>query len=814
MMRESVLYILYRIATIALCGSPYQEPAQVDDLLRHVDVFIGTDRGNTFPGATVPFGMVQLSPIVAAFTKSGYAQTQRLNATTLAGFGLTALSGTGLGAGGDFLLLPAVTAGDLLFSPAASLVHNGQRASPGYYSADVNMYQPFPANFTVRLTAQKRSGMLHIKFKSRQKFKSRHKNFQPANLQPTLLLKLRSPLDNVRDCNASQNSDHAVVASREAFSAQHWNIKHASHAAFETSSPIISFRKMEGACVWQLTFNESVQELFVRVGLSYVDTVGAQGNLYAELGAKSEFDEVWSRARQDWQGALGRAKISASEEVLTRFYSALYHTMLGPTLFSDHDRRFRLGGYGDIMTATFDFYSTFSLWDTYRAEHSLINLLFPELASHFVQSLLTIQKVGGRLPRWVLYGLDTLIMIGYPAVNVISEIALKGLLRHTPDLELDAYQHLLEASKKQVDKGVKIDRLVPILDDVPESMSKALEYAWSDSCLSRLAGKLGDKTSQQHYFGRSQLYRLYYNDNSKMLLPRNVTGSIELAGDTMDKKSVKYYREGTPRGYTFMVPHDVPGLVELFGGEKALEVGLDTYFGGRLRDKTKCRDMETGRLGGHVQGNEPGHHIPYLYNSAGAPWKTQDTVDKLMAMYTTGNDGLPGDDDVGQMSAWFVFSALGFYPVDPCDGTYTVGRPLVEEALLKLERGTLHLAAYNQSLGNKFVSAASWNSGPLQGTSLQHEDLVRGGELLFELNEHPSDFRGKTPRARQSSSTDPAALHEMTLGDDEKGINRIDELPAKMPGGRQIGSARSVMRHRPEDAAAKKSLMRSMQRTA
>lgn len=805
-------------------GAEAKAEAEEEDLASWVNAFIGTDStGNTFPGATLPFGMVQLSPMMTRKAwdyNSGYHRGAGTTASPVFGFSLTALSGTGLNDAGDFIFLPTTESSRVPPPDASSkggrekiptgsvaeLLHDGEKASPGSYSCTLRRHQgagflpPEPSGglMRVELTARLRCGMLRIRFGGEDGPKPR-----------ALILNFRSPQDKLHGMGVTRKAPSLLSATRSSVKTHHCSTDHVAYAAIEANTPIKAFTEV-GKGVYRLDLEEGIEELLVRVGLSHVDEDGALRNLRAELNTW-DFDAVAADARREWNAALGRASIDGSPDVMIRYYSALYHAFLGPTLFSDVDRRYRLGGEGKIVRGDFDFYSSFSLWDTYRAEHPLLNLLFPNLAQHFAKSLLAIKDGGlGRLPRWVLYGKETDCMIGYPAAVMLSEAALKGLLQLesvdgvTHALEIEVLRAAIDTAK-QSEGSYNVDTLSPVGDRVYAGMSKGLEYAWADSCISKLAGRLGQHEQQEHFLKRSRVYRLNFHSGTKMLLPRRCSlngmcggpdeGFVSLLPNRADGLTGQYYVEGTPLQYTFMVPHDVPGLIELFGSKAALQSKLEEYFEqSTFVDASGGRDLETGHLGGHVQGNEPGHHIPYLYNAADAPWKAQETLDKLLAMYTVDSAGLPGNDDVGQMSAWFVLSSLGLYPVDPCDGQYSIGRPLVRRARLQLARGNLTVVVHDQSLINKYVQRMTWNGELLVETDLDHASLIKGGELVFWLGSAPTDFRVPAARTTVAEPLETEAMVDTVV----KGA--LDDVSGAAAG--QVGVQTSVKAHGPEEAVA------------
>eukprot|EP00756_Hemistasia_phaeocysticola_P054437 Hpha_TRINITY_DN30363_c0_g1::TRINITY_DN30363_c0_g1_i1::g.146901::m.146901 len=671
--------------------------------------------------------MVQMTPIMRRVGwkyNSGYHREGVGGQSPLLGFGHTALSGTGLNDGGDFALAPGVAG-------TCDLLHDaGERAEPGFYTASVVCGDH---KVVVSGAATERGGMWRFPGLS------------------IVRLDLSSPLDRLGGGTVEKEGAYSVSSFRRSYPTHHCATQHTAYFWIEANAPVAEVRPSSffdpGALrnrvsSFEIVFNTTgaEEDLLLRVGLSHTDKEGAKRNLARDLHAFGwDFDAVRSAGRKRWNEALSRVAAKAEETIMQRFYTALYHAMLGPTLFSDADGRYSLRP-GKVSVSETPMYSTFSLWDTYRAEHPLLALLFPQMVGDLVQSLLQLAESPStrRLPRWVLFGHETQCMSGYPAAVVIADSIRQGHVEGK--LAEDAF----EASVRTADLEPHVKDGRPIPSQEHASVSRALEAATADACIARAAQHLSHPSEASRFQKRGNAWTSYFHVKSGLLLPRNGENFKFPDPDTPGGG----YEEGTPRQYSFMVPHDAAGLDRhLRAAGKSLEKSLDTYFYSiKFRPLGPGnQDVETGIFGGHTHGNEPGHHTPYLYNAAGVPWKTQKIVDILQEqMYPSGGEGLPGNDDVGQTSAWYVWSALGLYPVDPCGDSFEVGRPLVRSAVISPGgKPALRVEVEGQQASHRFVKELWLDGRQLKTTSVERAVISRAGEkeLKFVMTDEPFDFR-------------------------------------------------------------------------
>ena len=782
----------------------------------YVNVFVGSQKtGNTFPGATLPHGMVQLSPVLQPSARarnglwaysSGYHRPREATESRMYGIGHTALSGTGLNDGGDFLLRPcsAATAAAMPCDRLQRLLHKSERGSPGFYAArivgEANAVELSSWNASshvdLEVAATLRGGLLRATFVG------------SAATRPMMRIDLRSPLDALGDGTVERGQGAGVLVGRRiSTKTHHCGADHGVywHATFEP--PFASFRPVAlepsrsdsgdngdnedrgdnignsrnggstattsaGAAAaapppsaFEVSWDPSADDgrgsrnrtVVVRLAISHVDAAGAVRNAEAELPLVDGFDfgAVASAAAASWDRALSTVSVAAPPRMMRTVYTALYHAMLGPTLLADVDGAYPRSDdvHTPVRGAAHTQYSTFSLWDSYRAQLPLLTLLTPERSSDFVASLLNMAEGEPgcslpQLPRWPLFGYETGCMSGYPAAIVLADASLKGLVSRP------AMERALELSVATADREAYVSEQRAIPAGEPFSVSRGLEYAVADSCIARLARHLANHSCEaslpkielaplatlaDRYSERSRLYRAYYDPAQQLFVPRApFDGSpLPVAPRTYDQVSYhgeRSYEEGTPLQYLFMTPHDVEGLSRLLGGAAALEARLDELFDTSSSfDAAAQPDLESGILGGHCHGNEPGHHVPYLYNAAGRPHKARALLEKLVGMYTDQADGLPGNDDVGQMSAWLFFTTLGFYPLDPCSGVYEIGRPFISAANVSVGPGrTLRVRTEGRATSEAPL-AVYWQGTRLVGTQIPHAQLVRGGTLLFRF---------------------------------------------------------------------------------
>ncbi|HEV2835508.1 MAG TPA: GH92 family glycosyl hydrolase [Pyrinomonadaceae bacterium] len=718
-------------------------PARIvaqQDLTRYVDPFIGTaGHGHTFPGATRPFGMVQLSPdtrLTGWDGCSGYHYSDSI----IYGFSHTHLSGTGISDYGDVLLMPTV--GGVFLnalqngSPekgyASHFQHRNERASPGYYSVRLDDDDIF-----AELTATPRAGLHRYSF--------------PSTSEANIIIDL-THRDKVLDSGLRVTGRNTIVGWRRS---QAWAKNQIVYFTMEFSHPFIGYgiavddklvpnvQEARGKNLKAyFRFNALVaQQVLVKVGISPVDTNGAWLNLAAELAHKS-FEQVKGEAAAAWNEELNKIAVGGgSKAQLTNFYTALYHAMAAPNLFIDVDGRYR-GRDLNIHTAGKDFsnHTVFSLWDTFRAAHPLYAIIDQKRTRDFIKTFLVQYEQGGRLPVWELAGNETDTMIGYHAVSVIADAAAKGIDGFDLEKAFTAMKHSAELRQHR-GLGFYIDNGFIAMEDDRESVSKVLEYAYDDWCIARVARMLGRTDDYRRYLTRAQSYKNVFDPVSGFMRPRSNGGWVE----PFDPREVTLaFTEANSWQYTFFVPQDISGLMQLMGGRRRFLNKLDQLFASESRTTGREQVDITGLIGQYAHGNEPSHHMAYLYNYAGEPWKTQFRVRQIMdQFYKATPDGLIGNEDCGQMSAWYVFSAAGFYPVTPGSSIYAIGSPLFPEVRFRLENGkTFVVRTERVSDRAVYVQLATLNGKPYSKSYLEHRDLMAGGELILRMGSQPNRLWG------------------------------------------------------------------------
>jgi len=739
--------------------------------LRHVDPMIGTQRmGHVYPGATVPFGMVQLSPDTDTIpyavdgkynpgvysTCSGY----QYDDSTIVGFSHTHFSGTGHSDLGDILLMP--TTGPLQMNPGTAIApqsgfrsvfhHKNEKATPGRYEVLLEDH-----GIKAELTATTRVGM--------------HRYTFPRAETGHVILDLVHGIYNHVDKNVwtfvRVENDTLVTGYRQT---NGWGRTRTVYFAMVFSKPIVHYgqqpdaRPTEYRGFWRKfdqtnDFPEMAgrqlrawfdfdmkagEQLQVKVALSCVSTDGALKNMQAEV-PQWDFDRVVHEAEEAWRNELGRIAITSKRpEVLTNFYTAMYHACLSPTVYMDVDGQYR-GLDQNIHTAEgFTNYTTFSLWDTYRALHPLFNIIQRERSSDFVNSMLAHydQSAQRMLPIWSHYANENWCMIGYHAVSVIADAQVKGIIGFDAQHALDACVATAEHRSFE-GLGDYID-----LGYVPEdrsgaSVSKTLEYAYDDGCIAEMARHLGEKEVAKQFKARSTAYRNVFDSLSGFMRPRLADGSFLKMFDPMDTHQEGFI-EGNAWNYGLYVPHQPDELAGMMGGQRRFGEHLDSLFTMELADKyfEKTEDItRDGIMGNYVHGNEPSHHVAYLYNYSDRPWMTGKRTREVMdRMYAPRPDGLSGNDDCGQMSAWYIFSAMGFYPMEPGSDLYEIGSPVVDGATISLPEGKeLRIVVHKQGPRNVYLRSVRLRGERLDRSYLVHGELMAGGVLEFEMS-------AKTPK--------------------------------------------------------------------
>ena len=737
--------------------------AQNSDYSKFVNPFVGTQNmGHTFPGATAPFGMVQLSPETnqqAMFVDGEYnSETYRYCSgyqyedSTIFGFSHTHFSGTGHSDLGDFLLMP--TTGKLNLEPGkvgeegyhSSFSHETEIAEPGYYSVNLE-----DKNIEVELTSTERVGMHRYTFSEKEEahiildLMANIYQHDDKNVWSFLRVENDTLITGYRQTNGwarNKTVYFAMTFSKPIKSYGHKKYNPSGYNGFwRKFDEEHNFPEMAGKNI-RAYFNfdvEEAEEILVKFALSPTSTKGALANLNAEIDHWN-FDLVKHQTKEKWNKELSKIEVkSINKADKETFYTALYHTMLGPIIYEDLDGEYKGLDLNIHHSDGFDNYTIFSLWDTYRALHPLFNIIQVERNTNMIKSMLAHydQSVHKMLPVWSHYANENWCMIGYHSVSVIADALAKG------NIDYDVNRALLASvntSRQSYFDGLG-DYME--LNYVPEdrsgsSVSKTLEYAYNDWCIAQMAIAAGKGSLAAEYTLRSQNFENCYDPKIGFMRPKLADGSWKKEFNPMDTHGQGFI-EGNAWNYGLYVPHQVDQMIKMMGGNETFVAHLDSLFTMEIADEYIANNEDITRdgiIGNYVQGNEPGHHIPYLYNWADAPEKTQERVRMIMdTMYSNGSDGLCGNDDAGQMSAWYVFSAMGFYPVCPGSPDYAIGSPLVKEAKLNFENGnTLIIKAKNQSSENVFVARVELNGNIIDGNILNHFDLKKGGDLVFYMS--------------------------------------------------------------------------------
>ncbi len=768
-LKNICLHGMAYIAILASCSTPAVE----QDYAAYVNPFIGTGgHGHTYPGAVVPNGMIHPSPDTRIYgwdACSGYYTTD----TVINGFSHLHLSGTGCGDYGEILLMPTVgkqqinqkvdvSAKEQSFAAtgaseaqtlpyASRFSHQQEVATPGYYSVFLDTY-----GVKAELTASKRVAM--------------HRYTFPESQEAGFILDIDYALQGQhnRAVEIEVVNDSTLRGYKNTNS---WAWKHDVYFQAVFSKPftcdIVTDSLSQGPAKPMKPIKKALlhfatdkdEQVLVKVALSSVDAVGAEKNL-AEI-PDWNFERVRQEARAEWNRNLKKIDIHTdNEDQRTVFYTALYHTAISPSLFTDLDGRYR-GMDRKIHTASADkpMYTIFSLWDTFRALHPLLTIINPEQNTQFINALLQQYQDGGILPMWELAGNYTGTMIGYHAVPVIvdaymkgdrgfdAQLALKACLRsaeYDTVAPIATTDYLKHAALMPISKYYKNTLGYVPCDKEWESVAKGLEYAYNDWCISELAGALGDAETQQRYAQFGQSYRHYFDPSVRFMRGKDSQGQWRTPfNPRASNHREDDYCEGTAWQWTWFVPQDVNGLVELMGGKEAFIGKLDSLFtaDSALEGEVVSADI-SGLIGQYAHGNEPSHHILHLYNQVGQPWKTQELVDNVLHnQYFNHPDGLSGNEDCGQMSAWYVLNSMGFY--QPCPGkpVYSIGRPLFPEVTIHLPGGkTFRVVAENNSAENKYIASATLNGVTLDQPYFTHQQLMEGGELKFVMTNQPTKW--------------------------------------------------------------------------
>ena len=729
------IYLCLLLTCMLVSCTPTQEKHETDYTL-YVNPFIGTDfTGNTYPGAQAPFGMVQLSPdngLPGWDRISGYFYPD----STIAGFSHTHLSGTGAGDLYDISFMPVTLPYKEAEAPLgihSKFSHEDESAYAGYYQVRLKDY-----NINVELTATERCGIQRYTF---------------PEAQSAIFLNLKKAMnwDFTNDSYIEKVDSVTIQGSR--FSDgwardQHIYFRTRFSKPFEkmeldTTAIIKDNKRIGTAVIARFDFNtKEGEQILVNTAISGTSMDGAAKNLQAEV-PENDFDKYLAETKANWNRQLGKIEVKGdNEDDKVNFYTALYHSMIAPTIYNDVDGTYYGPDKKVHQADDWVNYSTFSLWDTYRAAHPLFTYTEPERVNDMIKSFIAFYEQNNRLPVWNFYGSETDMMIGYHAVPVIADAYLKGIGDFDAEKALNA---CVATANLDSYRGI---RLYKELGYIPYnvtdhynaenwSLSKTLEYAFDDYCIAEMAKKMGKQDIADTFYKRSRNYRNLYNPETSFMQPRDDKGRF-IKGFKADDYT-PHICESNGWQYFWSVQHDIDGLIDLVGGKNRFAEKLDSMFTYHPAADAELPLFSTGMIGQYAHGNEPSHHVVYLFNSIGFNERTQYYVAKVMnELYKNEPAGLCGNEDCGQMSAWYVFSAMGFYPVNPVSGKYEIGTPLFPEMQLHLTNGkTFTVLAPNVNKKNIYIQSTKVNGHPYDKTYITHEQIMSGATVEFEMGSTP-----------------------------------------------------------------------------
>lgn len=715
---------------------------QAGEITKYVNPFIGTGAidgglsGNNYPGATSLFGMIQLSPDTSEAPNWGDASGYDYNRNTIFGFSHTRLSGTGASDLIDITLMPTSSG-----RTSSAFTHDEEKARPGYYQVMLK-----DEGINAELTTTQRNGI--------------HRYQYPAGKDAEIILDMDHSADKGSWGRRIINSqirilnDHAVEGYRIITG---WAKLRKIYFYMEFSSPILTSTLRDGGRVHENTavingtnlhgcfrFGQlNGKPLTCKVALSSVSMENARQNMEQEA-PHWDFDRYVAAADADWEKQLGKIEVKGTEVQKEIFYTALYHTMIQPNTMSDVNGEYMAADYTTRKVANNEtHYTTFSLWDTFRASHPLYTLLEPERVTDFVKSMIRQYEYYGYLPIWQLWGQDNYCMIGNHSIPVITDAILKGI----PGIDMEkAYEAVYNSSvTSHPNSPFEVWEKYGFMPEniQTQSVSITLEQAFDDWCVAQLAAKLNKDADYQRFHKRSEYYRNLFHPKTKFFQSKNDKGEWIEPFDPYQYggNGGHPFTEGNAWQYFWYVPHNIQALMELTGGTKAFEQKLDTFFTSTYKSE-QMNHNASGFVGQYAHGNEPSHHVAYLYNFAGQPWKTQKYVSHILnTLYNNTSSGYAGNDDCGQMSAWYVFSAMGFYPVNPVSGEYEIGTPLFPEMRMHLDNGkTFTVLAPAVNRENIYIRSVKLNGKPYDKSYITHQQIMDGATVEFEMSSEPGEI--------------------------------------------------------------------------
>lgn len=724
------LYTLALGSAFYSCSTAKQDTPQTD-YTQYVDPFIGAaDNGHTFPGACRPFGMIQTSPVTGAVGWR-YCSEYMYADSIIWGFTQTHLNGTGCMDLGDILVMPFTGERHRTWDAyRSSFSKTSENATPGYYTVTLDQ-----AKVKAELTATTHAALHRY-------------TYEQADSASILIDLQHGPAWNEKQYHSQVNSCE-VNWENDSTLTGHVNNKvwvdQDYYFVMQFSRPVIDHFELPMAETEKgkrlvASFNiQPGEEVLMKVALSTTGVEGAKANMAAEVPGW-DFEGIRTAAKADWNSYLSRIEVEGTDEEKTNFYTSFYHALIQPNEISDVDGRYRNAADSVVNATGGKFYSTFSLWDTYRAAHPFYTLMVPERVDGFINSLVDQAEVQGYLPIWGLWGKENFCMVANHGVSVVAEAYAKGFRGFDAERAFNAIKQTQTVShplKSNWENYMKYGYFPTDLTEA-ESVSSTLESVYDDYAAADMAKRMG-KTEDAAYFARrADFYKNLFDSSTQFMRPKKSDGTWKSPFNPSQIGHAESvggdYTEGNAWQYTWHVQHDVPGLIALFGGEEAFLNKLDSLF--TLKLETTQADV-TGLIGQYAHGNEPSHHVTYLYALAGRPERTQELIREIFdTQYSPKPNGLCGNDDCGQMSAWYMFSAMGFYPVNPVSGEYVFGAPQLPEFVLHLTDGkTFTIKAEGLSEANKYVKSITLNGEPYTKNFISHADIVKGGTLVYQMTD-------------------------------------------------------------------------------
>lgn len=724
------LYTLALGSAFYSCSTAKQDTPQTD-YTQYVDPFIGAaDNGHTFPGACRPFGMIQTSPVTGAVGWR-YCSEYMYADSIIWGFTQTHLNGTGCMDLGDILVMPFTGERHRTWDAyRSSFSKTSENATPGYYTVTLDQ-----AKVKAELTATTHAALHRY-------------TYEQADSASILIDLQHGPAWNEKQYHSQVNSCE-VNWENDSTLTGHVNNKvwvdQDYYFVMQFSRPVIDHFELPMAEIEKgkrlvASFNiQPGEEVLMKVALSTTGVEGAKANMAAEV-PEWDFEGIRTAAKADWNSYLSRIEVEGTDEEKTNFYTSFYHALIQPNEISDVDGRYRNAADSVVNATGGKFYSTFSLWDTYRAAHPFYTLMVPERVDGFINSLVDQAEVQGYLPIWGLWGKENFCMVANHGVSVVAEAYAKGFRGFDAERAFNAIKQTQTVShplKSNWENYMKYGYFPTDLTEA-ESVSSTLESVYDDYAAADMAKRMG-KTEDAAYFARrADFYKNLFDSSTQFMRPKKSDGTWKSPFNPSQIGHAESvggdYTEGNAWQYTWHVQHDVPGLIALFGGEEPFLNKLDSLF--TLKLETTQADM-TGLIGQYAHGNEPSHHVTYLYALAGRPERTQELIREIFdTQYSPKPNGLCGNDDCGQMSAWYMFSAMGFYPVNPVSGEYVFGAPQLPEFVLHLADGkTFTIKAEGLSEANKYVKSITLNGEPYTKNFISHADIVKGGTLVYQMTD-------------------------------------------------------------------------------